>query len=380
MGCYANFLRCFDGLFRRNIVKVVLSTNPAVGFGDEVHPRDRDTMQRINASPSARALVTESFQDSSNLIKMFASDTSTVYTDKNAENVLKVFNRDPKSAFLGTVEMGVYAKSADLPHTPKVRHAYSSPQLSFLIMGHLGMDAFEITQQGLHRDYYTWELMVVTLVNTLARLHETGALHGDVKLENVTFDGKEWHFIDFGLAEQHRNSVTFSGTFPYVLPHYGGARDTVNFRSVDDKKRAADCFALCLTLLAFAGVDVDSGGKAPCVPPHCGNGEGTEICRGTARISITPYCMIKGDAANFTKSTWPEMPSNARGEALTRALSEVVLSQLDVSFEYLIWGPHSRTCRYAGKSPYQASARANIFDAWDNLVSLTKPPPFITPA
>jgi serine/threonine protein kinase len=60
-----------------------------------------------------------------------------------------------------------------------------------------GMDLFEYISV---REVSHEEILKIAfkLINIIKEIHDRGVSHGDIKLENIMYDGKEIHLIDFG--------------------------------------------------------------------------------------------------------------------------------------------------------------------------------------
>jgi len=83
-------------------------------------------------------------------------------------------------------------------------------------------------------------------------LHRSGFVHGDVKLENIFWNGLDGRLFDFELAVPHGSSRTSGGGTPGYLDEPSDGSDFYQFHrhnlDLDDKLPARDVFAFGMTL------------------------------------------------------------------------------------------------------------------------------------
>ena len=232
-------------------------------------------------------------------------------------------------------------------------------------MKYLGVDGLELcnkTEMG----FKDWELAVCTTVSTLDKIHKKGMFHGDIKLENMTFDGKNWNFIDFGFAEIPGNHH-FCGTFPYALPAYGGLPSEQIYETTDDIRRASDMFSLALSLLSIAGIYHDE------VCDICKHKEvACTVCYGKnvgSRLDIRKYSLVHKDTGIIFGSNWKKLGVIIR--PLIEMIIELILTQVDQSKRFLIW--QGTCCEYFGENDsFSELYYTKIDDVWCQLIQLTK--------
>lgn len=87
--------------------------------------------------------------------------------------------------------------------------------------------------------------IIKQLLTTLSTLHDKGIVHGDIKPENLMYDGKKLVVIDFGLScfiEDCKSSIAKKGTHIYMAPEL--------FTEVfgDSNVKSVDIFAAGMTI------------------------------------------------------------------------------------------------------------------------------------
>ena len=79
--------------------------------------------------------------------------------------------------------------------------------------------------------------IIKQLLTTLSTLHAQGILHGDIKPENLMYDGKKLVVIDFGFScfiEDCKSSIAQKGTHVYMAPElFNDVFEGSNVQSVD---------------------------------------------------------------------------------------------------------------------------------------------------
>lgn len=235
-------------------------------------------------------------------------------------------------------------------------------------MKYLGEDALEVSNKQ-SPTFAMFKSLVKTSVQTLNLIHEKGYYHGDIKLENITYDGLEWHFIDFGYAALPKDKV-FSGTYPYVLPIYGGAEARQNFETATLERKACDWFALGLSLMSLAGVyheEVCNQCKYKTVP--CNGLRHDNKRKIGTRIDIRKFTRIHADVGALYGSNWRKLGVLAR--PLVELVTELILTQLDHEKHHIIW--INNQCEYFGENPQKVEVFYNkIEDVWEQLSELSK--------
>jgi serine/threonine protein kinase len=185
-----------------------------------------------------------------------------------------------------------------------------------LMMEHGGKDALRISRNGLVRR--TWPSLAVFLVDFVDRFHSFGFAHRDIKPDNVVWDEKRWHLVDFGISERiGKESVTGSaGTVGFIPP---GHLDV----------RIGDQYAAALTILFVYNPLLISSCCADCADKRtCPN----ERCTGSlVRVDLMEICFVRDRA---------KKQSHNKFDALLSSICDVILFRhMNVGFRYLLNGP-----------------------------------------
>ena len=327
--------------------------------------RDMDILEKIRASYSLTN-VFHAFFPRGELHKMFQTTTACLYTDVNKTHVVKVFKSSFNPNVLFDIERRAYDALDGVPNTPNMLASGAKP-FGYIIMKHLGQDGLEIANTT-SANINQWRQMVTTTVKTVNDIHERGLIHGDIKLENMTFDGNQWYLIDFGFACTNNDEIVgFRGTYPHVLPCLGGDPGEEVFEDVQSLRRALDWFSLALTLLSFAGVYPEEAcNYCKYNDRRCSGG-----CEGRShvtRIDIRKFMRVRADPAIVYGSDWERL--GPLSDVIIETVCELVLTQLDNTRRYIIW--QSGKCEYFGDigTITVQLKHKNIKSAWDTLTSL----------
>lgn len=332
----------------------------------DLNNRDDVIVDLINKDVVFRKIMSRYFKGLT-LYKMFTTGCAHLYRDIDHRFVIKIFHATPINSTLCDVESRSYKELEGIPNTPVMYYRGNVP-FNCIIMKYLGEDALEIANRRTP-PYSMFKSLVKTTVQTLDLIHTKGYFHGDIKLENITFDGLEWHFIDFGYAALPKDKV-FSGTYPYVLPIYGGAEARQNFASAELERKACDWFALGLSIMSLAGVyheEVCNLCKYKSVPCN-GPAHDNKRTIGT-RIDIRKFTRVHADVGALYGSNWRKLGVLAR--PLVELVTELILTQLDHKKHYIIW--INNQCEYFGDNPQKVEVFYNkIEDVWEQLSELSK--------
>ena len=324
----------------------------------EKSARDMDILAELNRDSALARMVTGFFKDRI-LHKMFETGCACLYHDTGSSHVIKVFHDSPRSHGLFEREVKTYVELQDIPNTAKMV-AKASRKVKAIVMKHLGTDGLEICNRGgLKHDH--WKSMILTGVTVLDNLHARGRYHGDVKLENMTFDGSEWHFIDFGFSSASDLDPLegFFGTTPFVLPDYG----MVTGRPTPSRV-LSDWYAFALSALSAAGIHPDDVCEV-CMHSdyRCTYGRHLGQRRGT-RIDLDLLIDIHKDVNCVS---WQKRGGELRNSI--ELVTELVLSQLDTRRKYLVW--LGTKCHYSGYTegaPEGFRMRCHsVEEVWDRL-------------
>jgi hypothetical protein len=332
---------------------------PPPGGGLRITWRDDDgdpevdrVVDQVNADPWALSELEPHVPDGQLQLVMVSSSATIFATNDN--KVLKIFHNDLRSKVQCDIERGVYHDIGHLRHVPSVHTYYAQGAVRFLVMDYVGPDAMVLLLRG-EVDAPMCRKAFVQLGRCLDQIHQLGRVHGDVKLENITHWRGLWYFIDFGFGfTRGRHKGSISGTFPNILPALGLGRG----REVD--RVHGDYFAFALTMLALAGWDFPDvcedceAEDERCL--HCQQSHGDELP--LAKIDVGRlYRRYVGPSTDRT----------------VRALIAVVLSQMDLGADRLVWDKVARRCAFKGVNPWYregATTVPPIEQAWATIRSL----------
>jgi serine/threonine protein kinase len=301
------------------------------------------------------------------LFKLHETYTSCIYVDASKSHILKCFYEDTvicKTLF--GVECEAYQCLKYVKNTGELLYK-STKESKALILRYIGQDGLDITNSHGPFMFDTWVCMVRDTVSTLRIIHNHKLIHGDVKLENLAFDGNSWHFIDFGFScIDFKHGI--SGTFPFILPYIGGVAQKQQWPTLALTKQAADIYALSLSLLTAVGVlphdicDRCKYEEKSCEQlQHQGKRKGTRIdIELISTIHQDPTCLL----ANYKSY-------GVLAKPLTELLCEIVLSQVDVTRKYLIWQEYKAEY-YGGNKVKTIVHHTKIEYAWRELIKLSK--------
>lgn len=301
----------------------------------------------------------------------FLNETSTsVILLVDFSLVLKFFKPGYKARFLSDVEYGAYRDLMHLPNIPTMHGFYSySDGTRFMVTDYCGDDAFTIFNDHT-LTFPMWKEAVFTLGRCLDEIHKLDRVHGDIKLENITWDERRWYFIDFGLGYSGKSCSGdgLSGTFPNILPGYGStssqARKILD-EPVHTRRKYGDIYAFAMTMLSLIGFDfptVDQVTSEEVVKVH---------------VAYMYKVYTQGEDVQMGKCVWKwSDEERMEGMAIVKALIAVVMSQLDHTADALVWDVKTWKCIYVGvNDTYQKDlfdGPEKITDAWANLYKLNK--------
>lgn len=113
-------------------------------------------------------------------------------------------------------EIKIHQYLKNCPHLPRLHKVAAVPGESYaLIVDYLGLTLFDLFNEV--KDWENLETIAKKGLETLAFMHRKGILHGDVKLENCSWDG---NLFDLGHAEEIGDQRTRNLKFsrPYRPP------------------------------------------------------------------------------------------------------------------------------------------------------------------
>lgn len=177
------------------------------------------------------------------------------------------------------------------------------------------------------------------MVPVISEMHSHYLYHGDIKPDNIVDDGQQYRLIDFDMSTfvpQFRvMQRSFTGTIPYVSP-FRFEHENIDMR---DCLRWNDYYGFAMTILYFLGSRETKRvrGKECCVVP----------------IAQLRYAFATGRLHDpIYKTVYPYKPryapldydSNFVGAdvPVMKALAGLILSQIDHSFDLLVWENHDK--------------------------------------
>lgn len=310
--------------------------------------------KNFSAVQSIKTFSTDGF-----LEYIFASKGSIVFLADGCE-VLKFYKNDYSAKILSDIEYGAYHDLSHLPNIPLIHGLQIHGDVRYLAMDYCGPDGMTLYNNK-SITYEMWKAAVFDLGECLDDIHALNRVHGDIKVENITWDGNRWFFIDFGLGYSGRvdGKHKFNGTFPNILPAYGlpGDVDDQVFKlRTYDRRRWSDYYAFALTMLSLVGVDlpVDSSND------YLVNVNVGRMYRIFTEDNIPIPLRWRLDAIDVEECA-----------SIMRILAAIPLTQLDHRRETLKWDPASRKCQYHGfnecweKGKY--SGPSSMLESWSDI-------------
>lgn len=326
----------------------------------------------INSDPDALEILGRWIPDCA-LHVLFVSQSSIVLK-AGADKIIKIYSGASNSKLQAGVEWLTYQDIGHLENVPKTFDHHESKTTRFIIMEYVGRDAMEIViNEGIN--YKMWSDALRELGVGLNAIHRLSKVHGDIKLENMTFNGLKWFFIDFGFGYTNCKTVgKYSGTFPNILPVYGfksaaAENEKLGMYSIFDRRKVADIYAFALTFLSISGFHfIDK-----CIKCYEEGGPLCLMCSDMATpskkmpmIAVDISSLYKYRVSNTTAvANWGNHPWGARA---IRLLIDIVFTQLDPRCDQLVWNKNTHTCTYKGHNPSfnleEYTPHEDTFSAW----------------
>jgi serine/threonine protein kinase len=256
--------------------------------------------------------------------------TSVVYVDKNKQKIIKYFGKSTsllKDQNIQNETDALNFCAQCLPsdvqrHIPKLYEQLGD----CIVLEYKGDDAIDlINKNDMNTEIFITFLADVTFV--LSHLHLNNITHGDIKLENVCWDGEKWNLIDFGFSYPIDTTLKRRqkhGTFPFIFPGYGNKSilETFVANNKDMSIRiAADWYAFALTALIFLGFDY---------------------------YECDDRSFINYEIADVIYFYEKKKKDNVF-DIVIGSIAAIVLSIIDTDMETLQWCRRSGTCEYIGR-------------------------------
>lgn len=193
--------------------------------------------------------------------QMILGGTSKVYLNRDMGVVLKYINSELKLNLTNEINALKYCENKmsniHLKHIPKVVE-YTK---DVIVMEYKGVDAVEIINDGKLTPAIVTKF-INDITSVITAMHDSNLCHGDIKLENVTYDSENnrWSLIDFGFATNADFPYVLSkqrGTYPYTLPACGNYKYMSEFKNSNPTlsiRIANDWYATAVTILGMVGL------------------------------------------------------------------------------------------------------------------------------
>jgi len=300
--------------------------------------------------------------DPDKLVPLSVSKSCAVYYDGTGA-VAKLYRNSRSGIAQWRAEETAYHRAADHFPAPKMHMTYRiKTGEAIIIMAYAGTDGFAMVES---LDGPAWLQCARELIAGLHAMHTCGRVaHGDIKPENVAFDGAHWRFIDFGLSQVLEGEAPsaaprrVSGTFPLVIP--GGA----------PTPERGDRFALAMTLLYLGRTFYTDGCTLDCIaaPTQCAPCLAGESCTPTAfcRVNIRKMHAQRHRDHPFADH-WGGAPLPGARD-IWMALIDIVLAEVDPQHAYLVWDRAARVHGYLGQNNAEGESLCPE-DAWANLMN-----------
>lgn len=369
--CEMDFNKCiFDYIVKwveyflgANLVKggEYNDVNYVVTVDDVDDPEVESLIRTINLNRGAVESI-KMFSTTGFLKLLFNSKGSVVFIADDCE-VLKFFKDTYNAKILSDIEYGAYHDLMHLPNIPMMHGMHINDNVRFMALDYCGLDGMEMFNRRLI-SYEMWKCVVFDLGECLDDIHALRRIHGDIKVENITWDGDQWYFVDFGLGYSGNatpGKKKICGTFPNILPAYGlpGSDHQVFKLSTYDRRRWSDYYAFALTMLSLAGMDL---------PGVDGNSKDYLI-----NIYVERMYRIATEFHPPVPHMW-NVPDVDEFYRILGVLVNVVLTQLDHQRQNLRWDPNKRTCMYTGENqayiPCKYYGPTSMWEAWSEIYKL----------
>lgn len=355
------FLRLFE-YFMGDSVNLLPNFDVVVTNTDDEEVQD--LVKRINNTEDAIQSL-RIYTSTGKLDYIGKSGSAMIFVVDDCE-VLKFFKNTYCAKLQSDVEYGAYCDLHHLPNIPQVSGFNIHGDIRYIAMDYCGVDGMDLLNRRMVT-YEMWKKAVFDLSECLDDIHALNRVHGDIKIENITWNYDQWFFIDFGFGYSDKAKTGgFHGTFPNILPAYGltdKENNPVMKLRTYERRKIADYYAFALSMLSLMTIDLYNGDKSVL----------TDVAVGRLyRIHRSGFL----DLYNVMGFFGPNLSGEEKAEGLliVRTLIAIVLTQLDHTRETLVWNPEARTCAYEGENlAYKDSALKipnSIVDAWANIYKL----------
>jgi serine/threonine protein kinase len=324
----------------------------------------QDLVKRINNNRDAMQTL-RIYTSTGKLDFIGKSGSAMIFVVDGCE-VLKFFKNTYCAKLQSDIEYGAYCDLQHLPNIPQVAGFNIHGDIRYIAMDYCGVDGMDLLSRRMIT-YKMWKKAVFDLGECLDDIHALNRVHGDIKIENITWDYDQWFFIDFGFGYSDKvNKGGFHGTFPNILPAYGlpdkESHPVMKLRTYE-RRKFADYYAFALSMLSLMAIDLYDGDESVL----------TDVAVGRLyRIHRSGFIDLYNVMGFFGTGLSEE--ERDEGLLIVRTLAEIALTQLDHTREKLVWNPGARTCEYQGENVgYKDSVLKipnSIADAWSKIYKL----------
>lgn len=370
--------RDIQDFFPTFMTKTPMSKHSSKHEPQQERPRfvsnNKDIATRLNSSKHNKNLL--QYFPNLRLDVVFESTSATVCVGTDSMYVMKLFKESDKMARIFKNEMETYFKIKECQNVCKLIDHYDSKELKYLILPYLGVDGLEL----INTDGFTFEKFLQLLETMIAikeDLSKINIVHGDIKLENIAYNGRKWVLFDFGLAFSSKiKDPQLIGTVPYTLPQLSHKPSFIEYKQEIlkglDNQNSADYYAIALTLLNSL-CPINSHACKICRDDLCD-------CKKPERcifINIESlYAVLLGKSKLYMISDCREIPNYESVSEIVKILIAIVLSKIKVEYKYMTWAPGAEL--YSGRNKHyevtrDKSIRKQTTQAcWDDLKKLVK--------
>lgn len=309
-------------------------------------------------------------------LKVLFSTPGSLIIQTDDMKVIKVYTDTKNSKDQFTVELMLYQSLKEMPCVPRLYGFLNTTAFKFIIVDFCGVDLLElVTKVGM--TFGLWKQCICQISQAITKLHHQEHIHGDIKLENITYDGDQFYMIDFGYSYiSNARFGRYSGTFPNIVPFYGIKRrgpleEAFAKLPVMEQRRISDIYAFALTMLNIVSI----GFVERC--ENCiSNDKMCEQCKNFdipaekvkyARMDIEKLIKCRfnkdTDLISWGKQQW--------GWDVIHILIDIVLTQINKDYKYVIWDKNKHLCHYVGINKLNYMVSENIFKLWESLIIYT---------
>lgn len=276
--------------------------------------------------------------------------------------IFKIYHDTPRALHQARSELCAYGAVGDLCGVPHLWDVLDGDGLVVLCMQDCSVDTFDL--MGTAVDTGAWWLKGVSqMARLLAQMHARGVFHGDIKMENMAWDGSQFYMLDFGFTVLD-NKIRVCGTVPHLPP----AIMEVQFDRLP--RPELDYYAFAVSFLTLFDFPIEER-CSTCVdlPRSCGkcNFECSVIDIETLSLNrvrdvpvIPPY-----------KSRWSKdfFYQNPTAVLVYHALCDIVLAAVDTSRRRLVWKKAETTCYYTGANKIILPPPRPMCESWAAILA-----------